>query len=67
MDNKDILFLQVNMKKIEGSERDYKLITILNDAFKTLSKEAQETINEVTETYVDTIKKIISADLMRDK
>lgn len=64
-ESKNIFLLKVDMRKIEGTEHDYELVTTLNDMYKTLSSEAIDSINEISEVYVNTIKEIIRLDELK--
>ena len=58
----DLQILRVFMRKIEGTEHDYELITAMDDSLKTLSERSVEAINNISGEYAKFIKQIIKLD-----
>ena len=63
----DLQILRVFMRKIEGTENDYELVTAMDDSFKTLSEESVEAINNISGEYAKFIKQIIRLDTENKK
>jgi len=59
---KDLQVLRVYMRKIEGTEKDYELITEMDDSLKTLSEKSVEAINNISGEYMKFIQQIIKLD-----